>query len=102
LEYPGSIARTFQNPFQNQQMVHFHIFGALSTILTLHTNLPDAIYPEEVRNYLHEDFLRKVLPLEEPTNQLLKPRKEACVDSTCSYTYNIHYKKASNSTCTDL
>jgi hypothetical protein len=80
LEYPGSLARTFQNPFQNQQMVHCHIFGAPNTIPMLHINLTCAIYPEEVRNCLHEDFLHKALLLEEPTDQQLKPREGAYVD----------------------
>jgi hypothetical protein len=37
-----------------------------------------------VRNYLHEDFPHKALPLEVPVDQLLKPRKSACIDSACS------------------
>jgi hypothetical protein len=47
-----------------------------------HTNLTCAIFPQEVRNYLHEDFLHKALPLQEPADQLLKPRTGAIVIPT--------------------
>jgi hypothetical protein len=65
---PTINCRNFSNPIQNQQMVKCHVFGAPGTILTCHTNLICAIYPEEVRNYLQDDFPHKVLPLEEPVD----------------------------------
>jgi hypothetical protein len=47
--------RNVSNPIQNQQTVNCHIFGAPGTILTCHTNLTCAIYPEEVRICLQDD-----------------------------------------------
>jgi hypothetical protein len=82
LECPGSFARIFQNPFQNQQMVHCHIFEVLNTIPKFHTNLPCAIYLAELKNCLHGDCPHKAPLPEEPADQQLKPKDIACVHST--------------------
>lgn len=61
-----------------------------------HTNLTCAIYPGEVRNYLHEDCPHKALLLEEPEDQWLKPREDTCLYSTCFSRVNILSTVATN------